>query len=218
MNVKEIYRVLYSDMGDLGWWPAESPDEVVIGTVLTQNTSWKNVEKSLEKLRESGMMSLRRISEADVENLSLLIKSSGFYNQKSMRLKDLASRIVERYGSVGMMSMDRTDSLAEFLKNIKGVGQETMDSILLYALEKPVFVIDKYTERVFSRVGVLDSGMTAGDFRDITPVDLDHDVGKLKNFHGMIVQLAKEHCKKEPLCEGCPLSGNCRYYTEVMLP
>lgn len=214
----EVYERLYASIGDLGWWPAETRDEVVVGAILTQNTSWKNVEKSLSVLREEGALNLKTISTLEPEYLSGLIRSSGFHNQKASRLIDLSKRILERYGSIERMKREKESVSADFLRNIKGVGRETLDSLLVYALDKPVFVVDKYTERIFSRLGLLSEKYEMEDFRSDVKESFGSDVGKLKNFHGMIVQLAKDHCRKKPLCEGCPLSEICGYYTDVMLP
>lgn len=217
-SVALVYEKLYSRMGDLGWWPAETPDEVVIGSILTQNTNWNNVEKSLDRLRHNGLMSLGDLASADRAALASIIRSSGFYNQKSSRLIDLSRRIHENYGGLEGMADETTLDLASFLDGVKGVGRETRDSILLYALDRPVFVMDKYTERIFRRTGHIEGHDGLTDFRDRIPKLLGYDVDKLKNFHGMIVQLAKDHCRKNPICRGCPLSETCDYYREAMLP
>lgn len=218
MIVLDVYKRLQVEMGDLGWWPAETGDEIIIGTILTQNTSWNNVEKSLESLRKNDLISLRGLCNTDPEQLSEIIRSSGFHNQKARRLIGLSRRIVDTYGDLSRMSQDSTDSLREFLSAAKGVGRETMDSILLYALSKPVFVVDKYTERIFSRTGVISDYRDLLDLQTRIPDILENDVEKLKNFHGMIVQLAKDHCRKKPACESCPLSVGCRHYSEAILP
>lgn len=218
MDLTRFYQILFDELGDLKWWPADSLDEVVIGAILTQNTSWTNVERSLSVLRSNGRLSLKGISLTDTEDLSKLIRSSGFHNQKAERLRNLSSRILEVYGSLEKMGGAGESELRDFLKNMKGVGQETMDSILLYALKKPVFVMDKYTERIFSRIGIIESNETPESMRKKAPAILGLDVEKLKNFHAMLVQLAKHHCRKKPLCEGCPMTKECKYYREVILP
>lgn len=217
-DVSSLYEKLYSEMGDLGWWPGNSRDEVIIGAILTQNTSWSNVEKALTALRSQDLINIAKITAMKKEELSTLIRSSGFHNQKAERLIDLSRNIIENYGSLSDLSLFPQDEISAFLGSIKGVGQETRDAILLYALEKPVFVVDKYTMRIFLRVGIIRSEDEMNALKGSIP---DHDgmtVEKLKNLHGMIVQLAKEHCRKKPLCEDCPLRSDCRYYTEVMLP
>lgn len=218
MDTDEIYRHLFQEMGDLGWWPGESPDEVLIGTILTQNTSWRNVEMALSELRHSGKLSLDSISGMETVKLSDLIRSSGFHNQKAERLKDLSTRIIEKYGTIEMMSLSATDEVIDFLRTIRGIGQETLDSILLYVLDRAVFVIDKYTLRIFSRVGLTASDERHERIKQMVVQDLDGDVSRLKNLHGMLVQLAKNNCRKKPVCSGCPLSSLCRYHREIMLP
>ncbi len=218
MDIQEIHSQLFMVMGDLGWWPAGSKDEVIIGTILTQNTSWNNVSKALEQLRKIDCLCLDCISAKSKDELSRLIKSSGFYKQKAERLIDLASRILGKYGSISRMAEADTSELVDFLSRIKGVGKETMDSILLYALDKPVFVVDKYTERIFTRTGVISNATEMKRLKEAIPGILENDIGKLKNFHGMIVKLAKENCRKKPLCSGCQLSSSCNYYNETMLP
>lgn len=218
MRIADIYEKLFDAMGDLGWWPGEGPDEVLIGAILTQNTNWKNVEKALTVLRDNCCLSLECISSLDQETLSEMIRSSGFHNQKADRLIALSNGILKNYGSLRDMSSEREKELSEFLFSMKGVGEETRDSILLYALDKPVFVVDKYTERIFLRTGTISSADEISSVRKTVPSLLEFDRKKLRNFHGMIVRLAKEHCRKKPDCNGCPLSVSCKYYNEAMLP
>lgn len=218
MRISDIYEKLYEEMGDLGWWPGDDPDEVLIGSILTQNTSWNNVEKALDVLRKNDCLSLECISSKKHRALSEMIRSSGFHNQKAQRLIDISRKILERYGSLKAMSSDSEKDLAEFLFSMKGVGEETRDSILLYALGKPVFVVDKYTERIFLRTGTISADSELKTVRETVPQLMELDTGKLKNFHGMLVKLAKEHCRTRPECSGCPLSGSCKYYKEEMLP
>ena len=210
VTAENLYSILYARYGTTGWWPADSPDEVIVGTILTQNTSWTNVEKAIQSLKESGPVSLKRICSMSTEDLEVAVRSSGFYRQKAARLKDLACAILRKYGSVEAMAMERSDETANFLKNIKGVGQETLDSILLYALSKPVFVVDKYTTRIFQRTGI----MERPDLKSIKSSVhqfRDGSTEGLKNFHGMIVYLGKDYCRTKPLCRDCPVDKVCDY-------
>ncbi|CAC11466.1 conserved hypothetical protein [Thermoplasma acidophilum] len=204
-----IYSTVYDDLfrvyGDLHWWPADSKDEVVIGAVLTQNTSWKNVEKAIERLREKGLNSLAAISKCDVKDLAETIRPSGFYNQKAERLIALSKALMERFG--GIDSIHDLETAVSFFSPIKGIGQETLDSILLYALDLPVFVMDKYTARFLDRC----YGIRGGDIKKDVEGEIK-DVERLKNLHAMIVQISKDHCKKVPECDGCPLNTKCEYY------
>lgn len=211
--MKELQDILHSRYGYTGWWPGDTPDEVVIGAILTQNTSWSNVERSLGNLREAGMLSLKKISESDLNQLSGLIRSSGFHNQKSARLKDLAARIIETFGSIERMRNHLRGDVEDFLRPIKGIGQETLDAILLYALDKPVFVVDKYTLRIFQRTGI-DPEATIGRAKAAVESELGSDVQMLKNLHGMIVYLAKDFCKTKPQCSDCPVRKRCAFHLE----
>lgn len=209
-TLKTFYERLFERYGDTGWWPGDTRDEVIIGAVLTQNTSWTNVEMALQKLREAGILSLQRIGETERQPLSGLIRSSGFYNQKSERLILLSREIISRYGDVSGMLRRDLQELTNFLKPLKGVGQETLDSILLYALDKPVFVVDKYTMRIFSRAGINESN-NISEIKNLVSQVFGQDLEKLKNLHGMIVFLAKDHCKSKPVCSNCPLLEICSY-------
>ncbi len=218
MSLPEMYGKLYSEMGDLGWWPGETSEEVLIGAILTQNTSWTNVEKALAHLREEGCLSLECIATMEKERLSEVIRSAGFHNQKAERLIDLSSLIISRYGSLEEMASESPEELSEFLISRRGIGEETRDAILLYALNKRAFVVDKYTHRIFVRTGIISDESGMPEAKESIEKDDGYTLDMLKNFHGMIVRLAKEHCRKKPICSGCPLSGSCRYYTETMLP
>lgn len=208
--MEEFYDLLFSEYGDAGWWPGETEDEIIIGAVLTQNTSWKNVEISIAKLKREGLLSLRDISVAEIWRIRELVKSSGFFNQKSERIKALANSILQEYGGVAGMKKQGVDDLTRFLSPLKGIGQETMDCILLYALDKPVFVVDKYTFRIFGRIGISDAD-TLKKIKEIVDRGLGEDLFRKKNLHGMIVYLAKDYCRSKPLCERCPLVKRCDF-------
>lgn len=210
ISIKLLYDLLYARYGDTGWWPADSRDEVIIGTILTQNTSWKNVEISLGKMKRAGIANLLALSYVNKSYLGEIIRSSGFYNQKSERLITLSRNIIQKYGTVEEMMGAELAELTDFLGKMKGIGQETLDSILLYALDKPVFVVDKYTARILSRVGIKAAGEVAS-IKNLVSLDIGNDLSGLKNLHGMIVYLAKDFCKTKPKCIDCPISGVCDY-------
>ncbi len=210
LTVRKFSELLYARYGDTGWWPADSRDEVVIGTILTQNTSWSNVEKAIDQLRIAGCLSLKCICTLDIGELERLIRSTGFFRQKAERLRSLACSIVSRYqGLEGMMKAPR-EEVEAFLHSQKGVGQETLDSILLYALDFPEFVVDKYTLRIFSRTGIIENP-TIGNVKEAVLSSGISSLDELKNLHGMIVYLGKDHCRTKPKCLGCPLFENCQY-------
>lgn len=206
-EILEIYELLNGYFGDLQWWPAESPFEVMVGTILTQNTAWTNVEAAIKALRKRRLLSpvaLSQISEAD---LAEAIRSCGYYHLKASRLKALVHFFMEDYsGSISAMRAEGISILREKLLGVRGVGPETADSILLYACEKPIFVSDAYTKRVFSRHGLV--GETAGyeDIQSLVMASLPGDTPWFNQFHALIVVTAKTFCKKRPQCGGCPLA------------
>ncbi len=208
---RELYNELYQHYGDLEWWPSESDDETVIGCILTQNTSWNNVKKSIDILRENDMLDLKKIRDVDEIKLQEYIKSSGYYTIKARYLKNIANDIIDNYHKLEHMKNRDFNEIRSFIKNIKGVGNETMDSILLYALNYPVFVIDAYTLRLFKRY--YNKNYTSMYIKTEVEREFAGDVFGLKNFHGMIVQLSKEYCKKKAECYNCFLKNSCFYFS-----
>jgi len=197
MDQLRAYKALLRKFGKQGWWPAKSRFEVVAGAILTQNTNWRNVEKAIGNLRKARMLNAGKIARAGKRKIEELIRPSGFYRQKAGRLKDVARWFV---------SADKnrdTGELREELLSIKGVGMETADSILLYALGRPVFVIDAYTKRMCGRHGIRRTGYEG--YRAFFEKNLPKEVELYKEFHALIVELGKRYCRKKPVCEGCPL-------------
>ncbi|MEJ7620559.1 MAG: endonuclease III domain-containing protein [Aquificaceae bacterium] len=209
MKLLRLYELLLDVYGFQGWWPVDIQyhnlrgtdprDEVIIGAVLTQNTSWKNVEKSLENLKRHGELSLDFIRKVHLERLKELIQPSGFYNQKATRLKEVAEFI-------NPTDLVKTLPREELLK-VKGIGPETADAILLYAGERLSFVIDKYTQRFIKRFMNLE-----GDYhrlKNFFESNLPQDLGVYKEFHALIDEHAKRYCRSTPLCGECPLNSLC---------
>ncbi|OHB76079.1 MAG: endonuclease, partial [Planctomycetes bacterium RBG_16_59_8] len=152
MNLRTYYRALLRRFGSQRWWPAESPFEVMVGAILTQNTNWSNVEKAIANLKSHDLLDPERLHAVDTATLALLIRPTGYFNVKAARLKTYVAWFWERYGgNVRRMAAQPMEQLREELLEIKGIGQETADSILLYALDMPIFVVDAYTNRIFSR-------------------------------------------------------------------
>ena len=208
-SVKElslIYHRLLSFFGEQGWWPAETPFEVMVGAILTQNTAWRNVEHAIANLKEAGVLTsagLRRIPE---RKLARLIRPAGYYNVKARRLKALIAFLTREYGgNLQRMFREPLAPLRERVLTVKGVGPETADSILLYAGEKPTFVIDAYTKRVLSRHGMITDGASYGAIQELFMRSLPADVPLYKEYHALFVRLAKSFCKTKPQCAGCPL-------------
>lgn len=154
-NIRTIFRTLFARWGHQHWWPAETPFEVIIGTYLTQNTAWTNVEKALAQLRDAGVLSVEGIRSIEVSELEKLIRSAGYFRQKASRLKQFVTFLDQRHGgSLERMFSTPTERLREELLGLNGVGPETADSILLYAGQHPIFVVDTYTRRVLERHGL----------------------------------------------------------------
>ncbi|EHP86596.1 endonuclease III domain-containing protein [Methanotorris formicicus] len=212
MDLLKIYHLLLSHFGYQNWWPGETRYEVVIGAVLTQNTSWKNVEKAIENLKKENLIDEIKILNTDIEKLKKLIKPAGFYNIKAERLKNITKFIVENYKNtenLAKLSIKLEDLRKEIL-NVKGIGKETADSILLYALDREIFVIDAYTRRIFSRLRIIEGGEEYDEIRGIFEKNLPKDLKIYKEYHALIVELGKHYCKKKnPVCEKCPLHNLC---------
>ena len=206
----EIFEALLKAYGPLHWWPAETPFEVCVGAILTQNTNWGNVEKAIVNLKRDGVLSIDALGEIDRERLAELIRPSGFFNVKSVRLKDFIGWVLERHGSLDTMFAGDWRALRDELNAVRGIGRETCDSILLYAGEKPSFVVDAYTKRLFSRLGLVSENASYEEVRALFMNALPLDAPLFNEYHALIVEHCKRHCRKKPICEGCPLKGLCR--------
>lgn len=209
-RVYEIYQELYKFYGSQHWWPAENWFEVVVGAILTQNTSWKNVEKSIENLKDKDLLEPFKLYRISEEKLAELIKSSGFYNLKSKRLKNFLKWLNGYDFDVNKLRKKDLLNLREELLSIKGIGKETADSILLYAFEKPVFVVDAYTKRMFTRLGFRLS-KDYDEIKDFFEKNLPKDAQLFNEFHALIVNHSKEYCKKVPNCKKCFLKEKCEW-------
>jgi endonuclease-3 related protein len=203
----DLYNTLFDHYGNLQWWPSESDDETVIGCILTQNTSWKNVEKAIETMKESGIITLEDVKALPEDKLKELIRSSGFFNQKSRYLKEISNAIINNYTSIENMKNKNMKEVEDFISGIKGVGNETKESIMLYALDYPVFVVDAYTFRFLERYYGIK--LTRKEVREIAEKEFS-DANTLKNFHGMLVNLGKDFCRKKPICSSCFLRNSCK--------
>ncbi len=212
VQLEHIYQLLYLRFGKRKWWPADSPFEVVVGAVLTQNTAWINVEKAIANLKHADMLSPDKLYSQPVSNIARLIKPSGFYNQKAKHLKLMVDYLVKNYkGNTDAMCKKETKALRDELLSIKGIGNETADSILLYACNKPIFVVDSYTCRVLHRHGFINDYAQYDDIQQLFMDNLQHDAVMFNEYHALIVELAKNYCRTKPLCEQCPLSELPRY-------
>jgi endonuclease III related protein len=210
--LKEIYRRLIAAYGPQHWWPAESQFEVMVGAVLTQSSAWTNVEKAIDNLKEAKTLSPEAIRNMSFSELAEIIKPSGYYNVKARKLKSLAYWLEENFtDNIHKMAESDMQSLREKLLSVYGIGPETADSILLYALGKPVFVIDSYTRRIVSRIGLLGEEDSYNDYRRLFMANLEPDAAIYNEYHALLVNLAKEACNKKPACLKCCLNDICRF-------
>ena len=204
----DIYDRLYSHFGPQYWWPGDTPFEIAVGAILTQNTNWSNVEKAITNLKKAKKLNSKALQSISHAELALLIRPAGYFNIKADRLKHFIDFLADHYnGSMKKMSADETLVLREKLLGVKGIGPETADSILLYALVKPVFVIDAYTKRILSRHKLVSEKAAYHDLQDIFYESLPQDIKQFNEYHALIVMLGKDYCRPKPRCEGCPLQG-----------
>ncbi len=209
-KIEKIRVVLYGYYGSLHWWPADTPFEVCIGAILTQNTSWINVEKAIDNLKKNNLLSCDSVYNVEFSTLARLIKPSGYFNQKAKKLKAFCKFLKEEFNCDlnAFFNSGNLSKLREKLLSVWGIGRETADSILLYAANKPIFVVDAYTKRVFSRHGICDQSIDYDSLREIVEKAIGKDVSKFNEFHAGLVYVGKDFCKrKKPLCDACPLKG-----------
>ncbi|MFC1978751.1 endonuclease III domain-containing protein [Chloroflexota bacterium] len=215
--VLEIYSRLLSAFGSRKWWPSDTREETIIGAVLAQNVSWRNVEKAIANLKHAGMLSLQAVHTAESSLLAELIKPTRFYNQKAEKLKNFTQWLYEDYkGSLdSAFSQDLEDVRREML-TINGLGQETVDSILLYAGGKSIFVVDAYTKRIFYRLGLTDIDWSYSKLQTYFMQNIKADVQLYNDYHAQIVRLGNAFCRKSnPNCGECPLRSICDYTGEA---
>jgi endonuclease-3 related protein len=205
-NINEIYQRLYTAFGPQHWWPGETPFEVAVGAILTQNTNWGNVEKAIAHLKDRKKLHARALHEMPEDQLAALIRPAGYFNMKAGRLKEFLRFLHSHYkGNMKRMKVHTTRTLRERLLNVKGIGPETADSILLYAIERPVFVIDAYTKRVMERHRLVQEKTNYYEMQDIFHNNLPSDTNLFNEYHALFVKLGKDFCKPRPICGGCPL-------------
>jgi endonuclease-3 related protein len=203
-----IYKKLYKSFGPQNWWPGDTPFEVAVGAILTQNTNWGNVEKAITNLKKEKVLSAKAIHEMPVKKLASLIQPSGYFNIKAKRLKSFIDFLMNDYrGGMEKMRKEEMHSLRKKLLDVNGIGPETADSILLYALDKPIFVIDAYTKRVLSRHNILGHDEPYDRFQELFHSSLRKDVKLFNEYHALFVRVGKTFCKPKPRCEECPLGA-----------
>ncbi|MCA9180238.1 MAG: endonuclease III domain-containing protein [Planctomycetales bacterium] len=211
MPLQEAYDRLFAAYGPQSWWPAETRFEVMVGAVLVQNTAWGNVERAVANLKAAGLLSPQPLYDAPLEELEQHIRPSGVYRVKARRLRELVALVVERYGgSLDAMFQSPSEELRNELLALNGIGPETADCILLYAAGRPAFVIDAYTRRVLERHGWAEAGISYDELKSLFESHLPRDAQLFNEYHALLVEVGKRHCRKVAVCERCPL--------EEMLP
>jgi endonuclease-3 related protein len=208
MIMEKAFSFLYKAYGDQHWWPADSHFEMMTGAILTQNTSWANVEKALQNLKNNNAINAKKIVSTSQEQLAEWLKPSGYFNLKAERLKNYSQWYLDN-GEFDALKHQETEALRNNLLTVKGIGRETADSILLYAFERPTFVIDTYTRRLFARLGMFQGDEDYDEVRHITETIMGWDVPLFNEYHALIVHHAKQHCRKKPVCKDCPLDKIC---------
>jgi endonuclease III related protein len=203
----EIFDRLYSHFGPSHWWPGESPLEVMVGAILTQNTAWSNVERAIGRLKAEGALSASVLQQVDQTVLSEWIRPAGYFRIKAGRLKNFFNFFIRKYeGQINKIQHQPLEVLRPQLLSVKGIGPETADSILLYALGIPTFVVDAYTHRIFSRHRLIDEEIGYEELRTFFMDRLPADPELYNEYHALLVRLGKAYClKKSPRCEECPL-------------
>jgi len=216
-QLKEIYDLLYKQFGPQDWWPGDTPFEVIVGAILTQNTNWTNVEKAITNIKNANLLTPDKLHRLDIAKLAALIRPAGYFNIKAKRLKNFLDWFFENYsGKLENLENVPTTELREQLLSVKGIGPETADSILLYALNRPVFVVDAYTARICARhqlisedadLFVVSSSNHYHQIQETFESNLPSDISLFNEYHALLVHLGKDFCKPTPKCEECPLNA-----------
>ena len=202
----QIYEKMFNVLGPQRWWPGETPFEVAVGAILTQNTNWSNVEKAIKNLKKAGNLDPAGIHKLNISELAELIRPSGFFNVKAKRVKAFISWLFSAYdGKLSKMFTKDLEIIREELLGIKGIGPETADSILLYAGNYPTFVVDAYTHRIFSRHAFIPEESSYDEIKAFFEENLPKDVKLFNEYHALLVNVGKMFCKPKRLCEQCPL-------------
>jgi len=206
-KLNRIFVRLYSAFGAQHWWPADSVFEVMLGAILTQNTSWSNVEKAILVLKENKLLNAKKLDRLAPKRLAGLIRSAGYHNIKAGRIKNFLKFFFDTYaGRIKSMGAQDLMSLRRQLLAVNGIGPETADSMLLYALHKPIFVVDAYTKRIFFRHRLIKEEADYSQMQDLFMRNLKQDVKLFGEYHALLVKLGKDYCRKQdPKCEICPL-------------
>jgi len=205
-TLTEIYQLLFDHFGPQHWWPGETQFEIITGAILTQNTNWGNVQKAIANLKSAHLLTPEKLYDIEVSELAELIRPAGYFNIKAKRLKNFINWFFENYdGELARLENLNTDRLRTELLAVKGIGRETADSILLYALNREIFVVDAYTARVAFRHGLIEPDADYEQLRELFESNLPPDTKLFNEYHALLVRVGKEFCRPKAKCAGCPL-------------
>jgi len=206
-KLRAFYDAMFAALGPQGWWPGETPFEVVVGAILTQNTNWKNVERAIASLKREGLLDPQALDRIDADRLGEIIRPAGYFRIKARRLKNFMHLLAGRFGGdLDALLALSTPALRETVLSVSGIGPETADSIVLYAAGRPVFVVDAYTARILYRHGLIEGDATYDDLQALFHGVLAEDADLFGEYHALLVAVGKQWCRKRaPLCSGCPL-------------
>ena len=205
-TLTDLYQHMANHYGPTHWWPGDSPFEIAIGAILTQNTAWTNVERAIQNLKDQDLLAPQALLDVDTPTLETALRPSGYFRQKAKRLRIFSEHLITHYtGDMANLAQRPLGELREELLTLHGIGPETADDILLYACDHPVFVVDVYTRRILSRHGIVPPDIKYEALRATFEDHLPHDLQTFREFHGLIVFTAKDFCKSKASCEGCPL-------------
>jgi len=207
-----FYESMYGYFGPRGWWPGESQFEICVGAILTQSVSWKNVAKAIDNLKSIGLLDIFEMYHRPVEDIEVCIVPTLYYKMKARKLKCFVNHLVEKYnGDFSRMFNKSIAELRKELLGIYGIGPETADSIILYAAEKPIFVVDAYTRRIFSRLGFWNEIVTYEQMQEFFMKHLPPETQFYNEYHAQIVGVGNRFCSnKKPRCAECPISSKCK--------
>ncbi len=209
-KLQSIFDLLFDHFGPQLWWPGDTALEIIVGAILTQNTSWTNVLKAISNLKDADALDARRLHEMEPSALAELLRPAGYFNVKTKRLKAFMEFLCNNYnGDPVALFAEGSDGMRERLLAIHGVGEETADSILLYAGEFPFFVVDAYTKRIFSRLGIIDAKASYQQVQSLFMDNLPIDVSLYNEYHALLVAQGKHNCRPKPGCAPCPLKRIC---------
>jgi len=214
--LQNVYHRLMARYGPQYWWPAQEPFEVIVGAILTQSAAWTNVAKAIANLKLAEALSPGALRQLPLPQLAALIYPCGYYNAKALKLKSFAHWLGEHYDdSLDKLFATDVDYLRRQLLSLHGIGPETADSIILYAASKPIFVIDSYTRRIISRIGLLPIGDSYATYQSLFMDNLPADAKLFNEYHALLVCLAKNICRRRPLCRQCCLNSICHFYINI---